>query len=65
MAKSTNYKEPYLIRRSAIRAKLFDALNRIDEHASRAVEDNDNGEAEQYSKDFNLMFDFINTHALK
>lgn len=39
--------------------KLIDALNRLDEFASIATEDNDNGEAEQQRKDYKLLFDFI------
>lgn len=43
------------------RAKLTDALNRIDEHAcdADAVRNNDNGEAEQLEKDYNLVFDAL------
>lgn len=40
--------------------ELLDALNRIDELASITAEDNDNGEAEQLEKDYNMIFDFIN-----
>jgi ssDNA-binding Zn-finger/Zn-ribbon topoisomerase 1 len=39
--------------------KLIDALNRMDELASIATQDNDNGEAEQLEKDYNLLFNFI------
>lgn len=38
---------------------LIEALNRLDEFASFATADNDNGEAEQQEKDYNLLFDFI------
>jgi hypothetical protein len=41
------------------RNKVLDALNRIDELACYAVQDNDNGEAEQLEKDYNMVFDFI------
>lgn len=40
--------------------EVIEALNRIDELASKSAEDNDNGEAEQLEKDYNLVFDFIN-----
>lgn len=39
--------------------QLIDALNRIDELACISAEDNDNGEAEQLEKDYNMVFDFI------
>lgn len=39
--------------------ELLDALNRIDEFACYATEDNDNGEAQQLAKDYNLLFNFI------
>ena len=39
--------------------ELLDALNRIDEWACGTTSDNDNGEAEQQEKDYNLLFDFI------
>lgn len=39
--------------------KIKEALNRIDELASLQVQDNDNGEAGQLTKDYNLVFDFI------
>ena len=40
--------------------KYIEALNRLDELASYATQDNDNGEAEQQEKDYNLLFDFLN-----
>ena len=40
---------------------LLEALNRIDEFASEAVRDNDNGEAQQLEKDYNLVHDFLKT----
>ncbi len=39
---------------------LLEALNRIDELASEAVRDNNNGEAEELEKDYNTVFDFLN-----
>lgn len=41
------------------KSKLIDALNRLDEFASMATEDNDNGEAQQQAKDYKLLFDFV------
>jgi hypothetical protein len=41
--------------------ELLDALNRMDELACQLVQDNDNGEAEQLEKDYNMLFDFINS----
>lgn len=38
---------------------LLDALNRMDEFASEATRDNDNGEAEQLEEDYNMLHDFI------
>jgi len=44
--------------------RLLDALNRIDEFACMydGLCDNDNGEAQQLQKDYNLVFNFINEH---
>ena len=39
--------------------KLLNALNRMDEFASEATRDNDNGEAQRLEKDYNLLFNFI------
>ncbi len=39
--------------------KIIDALNRIDELASVTTQDNDNGEAEEQAKDYDLVFDYI------
>lgn len=39
--------------------KLLNALNRMDEFASEAVRDNDNGEAERLERDYNMLHDFI------
>ena len=39
---------------------LINALNRLDELASYATEDNDNGEAQAQQKDYDLLFDFLN-----
>lgn len=44
----------------ATKKKALNALNRIDEFASEAVRDNDNGEAQKLEKDYNLVFNFIN-----
>jgi hypothetical protein len=41
------------------RNKLLDALNRLDDWASGTTADNDNGEAEQQEKDYNLLYKFI------
>lgn len=38
---------------------LIDALNRMDEFACVATEDNDNGEAQQLDKDYKMLFAFI------
>ncbi len=38
---------------------LVDALNRIDELASITTADNDNGEAEQQEKDYDLLYLFL------
>lgn len=43
--------------------KMMDALNRIDELASISAQDNEEGEAEQLQKDYNLVADFIGKHA--
>lgn len=39
--------------------KLIEALNRLDDFASFETADNDNGEAEQQEKDYNLIFNNI------
>lgn len=41
--------------------QLIDALNRLDEFASFETADNDNGEAEQQSKDYTLLFNLISS----
>ncbi len=41
------------------RDSAIEALNRIDQFACLAVEDNDNGEAEQLAKDYKLVFNYI------
>lgn len=47
------------------RDALIEALNRMDEFASEATQDNDNGEAEQLEKDYNLLFEFISNVKIK
>lgn len=44
------------LRQSEARGKLVESLNFIDELASQAVQDNDNGEAEQLQKHYDLLF---------
>jgi len=39
--------------------KYIEALNRLDEFASQATQDNDNGEANQQERDYNLLFNFL------
>ena len=47
------------------KSKLIEALNRLDELASIASADNDNGEAQQQVKDYKLLFDFIEKASAK
>jgi len=42
--------------------ELLHALNRLDELASIASEDNGNGEATQQAKDYKLLFNYIKNH---
>jgi hypothetical protein len=38
---------------------MLEALNRLDDWASQTTQDNNNGEAEQQTKDYTLLFNFI------
>lgn len=42
------------------KAKLLRALSTMDEFASYAVADNDNGEAEELARAYNVLFDHLN-----
>lgn len=42
-----------------MKTTALEALNRIDELASIAVQDNDNGEADTLAKDYQTVFDYI------
>ena len=57
-----NNKEAESMIKTNMKNKAINALNRIDELASLQVVDNEEGEAEQLEKDYNLVFDFINAN---
>lgn len=42
--------------------KLLKALNTLDVFADEATRDNDNGEAKEQERAYNLLYNFINNH---
>lgn len=58
-------KKPKAKKEILSREILIEALNRLDEFASEATRDNDNGEAEQQEKDYNMLFNFLTNVKVK